>query len=122
MTSEIEAIQEEFKNAHRARDGMKQSGQNATVLKREIQQLEEEKQQLIAKIGKIQKRVQNVPKADQWLQAGKNLRLEQLKQFELEERLKDQNSQNVATERKYNQVMTALKTAQVKLMLIIRKN
>jgi intraflagellar transport protein 81 len=122
LTSEIEAIQEEFKNAHRARDGMKQSGQNATVLKREIQQLEEEKQQLIAKIGKIQKRVQNVPKADQWLQAGKNLRLEQLKQFELEERLKDQNSQNVATERKYNQVMTALKTAQVKLMLIIRKN
>jgi flagellar biosynthesis chaperone FliJ len=61
--------------------------------------MEEEKQQLLAKNAKIQKRVENLPKADQWLQVGKSLREEQLKELSLAETLKEQTTQNEIVEK-----------------------
>ena len=132
LTRDIENIQEEFKNTHKYLDSIKQSGTmkhlssllfhwnnnnngldsgpNAGAVKREIQQMEEEKQQLLAKITKIQKRVQNVPKSDLWLQAGKNLRNEQLKEISLQETLKEQTSQIALVEKKYAAAATNLKS------------
>ncbi len=109
LITEIEAIQEEFKNTHKQIDGMKQSGPNATQIKKEIQQMEEEKQQILSKISKLQKRVQNIPKSDQWLQAGKNLRLEQMNDFEIEDRIREQRSQLAMIDKKLTQVNDSLK-------------
>lgn len=72
--------------------------------------MEEERQQLLAKITKIQKRVQNVPKSDLWLQAGKNLRNEQLKEISLQETLKEQTSQIALVEKKYAAAAANLKS------------
>lgn len=79
-------------------------------MKREIQQMEEEKQQLLAKIAKIQKRVQNLPKADQWLQIGRNLREEQLKEQSLAETLREQTAQNELVEKKFSTTAATLKS------------
>ncbi|KAJ3370708.1 Intraflagellar transport protein 81 [Kappamyces sp. JEL0680] len=115
LSTEMVAVQEEFKLVHKTYDGLKNSGQNAAVLKREIQMMEEEKQQITAKLAKIQKRVQVVPKADLWLQAGKNLRSEQLREMELEDRLKDQTAQTASADRKHSQAAANLKSAKDKL-------
>jgi intraflagellar transport protein 81 len=85
-------------------------GPNSGAVKREIQQMEEEKQQLLAKIAKIQKRVQNLPKADQWLQIGRNLREEQLKEQSLAETLREQTAQNELVEKKFSTTAATLKS------------
>lgn len=94
-------------------------GPNAAALKREIQQMEEEKQQLLSKIGKIQKKVQNVPKSDQWLEAGKNLRLEQLTGMSLAESLKEQTSQAEQVEKRYSAATESLKAVMVREMFYV---
>jgi intraflagellar transport protein 81 len=72
--------------------------------------MEEEKQQLLAKITKIQKKVQNIPKLDLWLQAGKKLRNEQLQEISLQETVKEQTSQIALVEKKYSAAAANLKS------------
>lgn len=120
LTAEIEAAQEEFKSTHKYLDGLKQSGPNASSLKREIQQMEEEKQQILAKIQKIQKKVQTVPKSEQWLQAGKNLRLEQSSEMALADRLREQNSQIAISDKKLATVTANFKAAKVRLYVMTK--
>lgn len=120
LTREIEALQEEFKVSHKYLDGMKQTGPNSHAVKREIQQMEEEKQQLISKITKIQKKVNSIPKAEQWLQAAQNLRAEQQKEIELADRLRDQRLQIQQVERKYASVQQTLKNIQVNCIYLHR--
>ena len=72
--------------------------------------MEEEKQQLLAKIAKIQKRVQSIPNANQWLHAGKNLRTEQLQEMSLADSLKEQTTQIAAAEKKYTAAAANLKS------------
>ncbi|KAI8895679.1 hypothetical protein BC833DRAFT_600460 [Globomyces pollinis-pini] len=116
LTRQIEALQEEFKNTHKYLDGLKQNGPNATALKREIHQMEEEKQQLYSKVTRIQKKVQGVANSDQWLQAAKNLRTEQQNELALMERLKEQKSQVSSADHKYTSVIQSLKAIKSNLM------
>jgi intraflagellar transport protein 81 len=112
LLKEIGEIQEEFKVTHKYLDGLNQSGPNAGSLKREIQLMEEEKQQILSKIGRIQKRVQSIPKSVQWLQAAQDLRAEQQKAQDLEVRLKDQKLQIQQVERKLQSTSQSLKVIQ----------
>jgi intraflagellar transport protein 81 len=89
LSNEIKAIQEEFKNTHKHLEGIKQSGNSALGLKREIQQMEEEKQQLLSKIIKIKTKVQQMPRSEQWLKSAQKLRTQQ----ELEQNLLDKSSE-----------------------------
>ncbi|KAJ3319005.1 Intraflagellar transport protein 81 [Boothiomyces sp. JEL0866] len=116
LTKQIESAQEEFRSTHRYLDGLKQSGPNSTAIKREIQQMEEEKQQLISKITRIQKKVQGVPKSDQWLQAAKNLRTEQQNEMAVADRLRDQRMQITQADAKYTNAVQKLKTVKANLM------
>lgn len=60
LNRQAEALQEEFKNVHKWLEGLKSNGTNAGLLKREIQQMEEEKQQVNAKIARLKKTVENL--------------------------------------------------------------
>ncbi|KAJ3252478.1 Intraflagellar transport protein 81 [Boothiomyces macroporosus] len=116
LTNQIEQVQEEFRNTHRYLDGLKQSGPNSTAVKREIQQMEEEKQQLLSKITRIQKKIQGVPKSEQWLQAARNLRTEQQHELALVDRLREQRAQVSQADAKYTNAVQKLKTVKANLM------
>jgi intraflagellar transport protein 81 len=90
LAKELEMIQEEFKTIHKLLNGNKQSGPNSFVLKREIQLMEEEKQQLLAKIAKIQSRVKGLSKFDQWIELSQKVRLAQQHENTLDERFQEQ--------------------------------
>jgi intraflagellar transport protein 81 len=59
LTSQIQILQEEFKTTHKYFDGLKESSSNSGTLKREIQQMEEEKQQVLSKISRLKKKVES---------------------------------------------------------------
>ncbi|KND05085.1 uncharacterized protein SPPG_00760 [Spizellomyces punctatus DAOM BR117] len=105
----VEDLQEQFKDIHKAVDGIRGSGTNAAVLKKEIQQLEDEKQQVLSRISKIRKRVEEIPYHEQWLEAAKNLRTEQQNEALIAERIKEQRNQIHQVENKYNTALQALK-------------
>ncbi|TPX69293.1 hypothetical protein SpCBS45565_g02540 [Spizellomyces sp. 'palustris'] len=105
----VEDLQEQFKDIHKAVDGIRGSGTNAAILKKEIQQLEDEKQQVLSRISKIRKRVEEIPYHEQWLEAAKNLRTEQQNEALIAERIKEQRNQTHQVENKYNTALQALK-------------
>jgi intraflagellar transport protein 81 len=59
LTSQIQVLQEGFKTTHKYFDGLKDSSSNSGTLKREIQQMEEEKQQVLSKISRLKKKVES---------------------------------------------------------------
>ncbi|KAI8916880.1 hypothetical protein BC831DRAFT_485830 [Entophlyctis helioformis] len=116
LSQQIEGLQEEFKNAHKWLEGLKQSGNNASNLKREIQQMEEEKQQVFNKVSRLKKKVDGVANRDQWLQAAKNLRMEQQNEAALADRIRDQRLQVASADKKLNLALQALKDAKANLV------
>ena len=109
LSSQIDALQEEFKNAHKWLEGIKISGNNASTLKKEIQQLEEEKQQVLNKVNRLKKSVEGVTNRDQWLQAAKDLRSEQQRETELNDKIQDQKRQVSLADKKLNFTLQSLK-------------
>lgn len=102
-------MQNDFKTRHKALDAMHDSGTNAGTLKREIQQMEEEKQQVQSKIMRLKKKVESVPNRDQWLESAKNLRLEQKLEMDLIDRTREQNAQVQRADLKLEKTKNALK-------------
>jgi intraflagellar transport protein 81 len=71
--------------------------------------MEDEKQQLLAKLSKIKSKVLSFPKADLWLQKAKNLRIETKIQLDIQERICEQKNTMADLERKLVQANQALK-------------
>lgn len=109
LTSQIEANQEEFKENHKFLDEQRRSGPNAATIKREIQQMEVERQQIMGTLSRIQKRVQGVKRLEVWLSASKSLRQEQLIEMELQERLSEQTNQVSIVDKRYVSTNDSLK-------------
>ncbi|KAJ3123398.1 Intraflagellar transport protein 81 [Nowakowskiella sp. JEL0407] len=73
--------------------------------------MEEEKQQVLNKIAKIRRKVEDIPNHEVWLEAAKNLRMEQQKETLISEKTKDQRFQLSNAEKKLNSVQQSLKDA-----------
>ncbi|TPX60824.1 hypothetical protein PhCBS80983_g01510 [Powellomyces hirtus] len=111
LMRQVEELQEQFKDTHKAVDGVRGSGNSAALIKKDIQQLEDEKQQVQSKIQKIRKRVEEIPHHEAWLEAAKNLRLEQQNETEMAERIKEQRHQTLQAENRYTAALQELKDA-----------
>ncbi|KAJ3020677.1 Intraflagellar transport protein 81 [Thoreauomyces humboldtii] len=111
LMRQVEELQNQFKETHKTVDGSRGSGNNAALLKKEIQQLEDEKQQVQSKINKIRRRVEEIPQHESWLEAAKNLRLEQHNEAQIAERIKEQKHQTLQAENRYTAVLQELKDA-----------
>lgn len=109
LKTQLEAQQDQFKQLHKWIEGLKDSGANAATLKREIQQLEEEKQQVNSKLLRIRKKVETVPNKNQWIEAAKRLRLEQRTEMELVSQIREQKTQLETSESKYSTLVQHLK-------------
>ncbi|KAI8590958.1 hypothetical protein BDZ88DRAFT_412911 [Geranomyces variabilis] len=111
LMRQVEELQEQFKETHKTVDSVRGSGNSAALLKKEIQQLEDEKQQVQSKISKIRKRVEEIPQHESWLEAAKSLRLEQENETQMAERIKEQKNQTAQAENRYTAALQELKDA-----------
>ncbi|KAJ3044268.1 Intraflagellar transport protein 81 [Rhizophlyctis rosea] len=109
LSKQLSDLQSQFKEIHRHVDQMKQSGNSAAIIKREIQQMEDEKQQVSNKIGRLRKKVEDVPNHEKWLDAARSLRTEQQNEAQIADRIKEQKNQVLQSERKLTNALQTLK-------------
>jgi intraflagellar transport protein 81 len=114
LSKEIGNLQEDFKSLHKAFDGLSK-GINANTIKREIQQLEEEKQQVSSRIMRMKQKVQGITDRETWLELAKQLRLEQNKEMEISKKQAEQNGQLLAASQKLELCQKTLKQLSVNI-------
>ncbi len=100
LSQQVGALQEEFKHKHRHLESIRHSTTTTAVLKRDIQQAEEEKQQVQFKISKIKAKVQEIPAVDKILEAARRLRAEQKQELTLTDKIQEQRAQTSLYEKK----------------------
>jgi intraflagellar transport protein 81 len=106
LLAQFRALQGEFKEAHKALERAAGGGTRATPaeLKREIAQLEDERGQLIEKIGSLRRKTDAVKGFAPLLEATSALRKEQEEEARLAERMQEQRLQLAAAEKRYGEV------------------
>ncbi|XP_050042818.1 intraflagellar transport protein 81 homolog [Dermacentor andersoni] len=77
LYAQYEVAMEQFKEAHKMSEALKASGLNTQELRRDISQMEQEREQLNKKIAKLRRKVETQRNKDVLLQLAKNLREEQ---------------------------------------------
>ncbi|KAH7963327.1 hypothetical protein HPB52_020626 [Rhipicephalus sanguineus] len=77
LYAQYEAAMEQFKEAHKMGEALKASGLNTQELRKDISQMEQEREQLTKKIAKLRRKVETQRNKDALLQLAKNLREEQ---------------------------------------------
>ena len=70
--------------------------------------MEEERQQILAKISRLRSKVERVPGFEALFKAARGLRMEQTRGFEIQERLQEQKLMLSSTEKKYESMSLAL--------------
>lgn len=86
-------LQAEFQVSHQILEKLKSEAAAPSELKREINQLEQEKEQLLVKINKLKNRNANNPEFNQLLEMTSNLRKEQEEEAKLSEKMKEAKHQ-----------------------------
>ncbi|KAJ3014255.1 UNVERIFIED_CONTAM: Intraflagellar transport protein 81 [Siphonaria sp. JEL0065] len=109
LSEQVSMMQDQFKELHKYVEGLRTTGGATASIKREIQQMEEEKQQVLSKIGKIKKKVEQVPNHQIWLEAAKKLRIEQQSEANLLERIREQRNAVQNADKKYAAAQQTLK-------------
>ncbi|KAJ3062377.1 Intraflagellar transport protein 81, partial [Rhizoclosmatium hyalinum] len=109
LSEQVSELQDQFKELHKYIEGLRATGGATSSIKREIQQMEEEKQQVLNKISKIKKKVEQVPNHQVWLEAAKKLRMEQQSEANLTERIREQRAAVQNADKKYAAAQQTLK-------------
>ncbi|KAG4096729.1 hypothetical protein H8356DRAFT_1425994 [Neocallimastix lanati (nom. inval.)] len=112
LNIQLKDLQSQFIETHKYVEQLRQSGNATNDLKKEIQQTEEEKQQVLVKIGRLRKKVEKMPNHEQWLEAARKLRIEQTEESNIVEKMKEQNEQLKIAEKKLIEVRKSLKQVQ----------
>ena len=106
--STYQQYQAEFKEVHKTLDKMHSTGgtgkPSPAELRKEIQQLEDERTQLIEKIAGLKKKTADIPGFAVLFEATSNLRKEQEEEGKLAERMHEQRASLQAAERRYAEV------------------
>ena len=102
-------LQASFKEIHKTCDKLRSNSLEPSEIKREIQQLEEEKEQLNTKIAKIKQRVQAVENFDALFEVTSALRREQEEEARLAESLSEQQQLLMHAEQKYKRTLDQCK-------------
>ncbi|KAM3147649.1 hypothetical protein pb186bvf_000456 [Paramecium bursaria] len=90
---QIKDLQAEFQVHHQQLEATQQQSMNPGELKRDIQQFEQEREQLIAKIANFKSKVNNKPQFQDLLEVTNMLRKEQEEEARLADKLRQQRSQ-----------------------------
>lgn len=73
---QYEELMEAFKDLHKQSEALKNSGFNTGEIRKDIQNMEEEKEQLIKRIERLRRKVESHPNSQKMMAVAKNLRVE----------------------------------------------
>ncbi|XP_041356765.1 intraflagellar transport protein 81 homolog [Gigantopelta aegis] len=74
--SQYEELMDQFKDLHKQADNLKASGFNTTEIRKDISNMEDEKEQLLKRIERLRRKVESHPNSTQMMNVAKNLRIE----------------------------------------------
>lgn len=102
-------MMEQFKELHKTVEQLRTSGLSTGEMKKDIVNMEEEKEQLHKRIDRMQKKVENVKNYEKMLQAARNLRVEREKEHNLAQQKLEQRNQFVHSDQRYQRMQQQLK-------------
>ncbi|XP_038049933.1 intraflagellar transport protein 81 homolog [Patiria miniata] len=83
----------QFKELHKESESLKTSGFSTVEIRRDITQMEEEKEQIVKRIERLKKRVETVKNYERMLEIARNFRKEQDREMSLAQQKLDQKNQ-----------------------------
>lgn len=90
---QYEELMEQFKDLHKQSEHLKNSGFNTGEIRKDITNMEEEKEQLLKRIERLRRKVESHPNSQKMMTVAKNLRVER----DREKRLAAQKQEQVTT-------------------------
>lgn len=102
-------MMEQFKEQHKTVEQLRTSGFSTGEIKKDIANMEDEKEQLHRRIDRMQKKVENVRNYDKMLQAARSLRVEREKEQSLARQKLEQKNQFVHSDQRYQRMQQQLK-------------
>lgn len=102
-------LMEQFKDLHKTVDQLRTSGLSTGEIKKDIVNMEDEKEQLQKRIDRMQKKVENVRNYDKMLLAARNLRVEREKEHSLGQQKLEQKNQYLHSDQRYQRMQQQLK-------------
>lgn len=102
-------MMEQFKELHKTVEELRTSGLSTGEIKKDIVNMEDEKEQLHKRIDRMQKKVENVRNYEKMLQAARNLRVEREKEHTLAQQKLEQKNQFVHSDQRYQRMQQQLK-------------
>lgn len=102
-------MMEQFKELHKSVEQLRTSGFSTGEIKKDIVNMEDEKEQLQKRIDRMQKKVENVRNYEKMLLAARNLRVEREKEHSLSRQKLEQKNQFLHSDQRYHRMQQQLK-------------
>ncbi|XP_030837564.1 intraflagellar transport protein 81 homolog isoform X2 [Strongylocentrotus purpuratus] len=107
--SQYEAQVDAFMELHRTSESLKTSGFSTTEIKKDISQMEDEKDQLAKRIERLKKKVETVPNYEHMMSIARNFRKEQEREASLAQQRQEQKNQLHHAEQRLQRMKQQLK-------------
>ncbi|XP_041482844.1 intraflagellar transport protein 81 homolog [Lytechinus variegatus] len=107
--TQYEALVDGFMELHRTSETLKTSGFSTTEIKKDISQMEDEKDQLTKRIERLKKKVETVPNYEHMMSIARNFRKEQEREASLAQQRQEQKNQLHHAEQRLQRMKQQLK-------------
>lgn len=111
LNETYDQLMEQFKEYHKELDRLKTSGFSTGEIKKDIMNMEDEREQLTKRVERLRKKVESVKNHEKMVTAARNLRIERELEVDLRQQMIDQKNELVHAEQKYQRLQQQLKTA-----------
>ncbi|XP_069105336.1 intraflagellar transport protein 81 homolog isoform X1 [Argopecten irradians] len=92
LYAQYEELMEQFKELHKQSDNLKNSGYNTTEIRKDISNMEDEKEQLNKRIERLKRKVESHPNSQTMMNVARNLRMERDREKRLAEQRQEQST------------------------------
>ncbi|XP_061322251.1 intraflagellar transport protein 81 homolog isoform X2 [Pezoporus occidentalis] len=109
INKQYEELMEAFKNLHKECEQLKTSGLSTAEIRRDIDAMEEEKDQLVKRVERLKKRVETVQNHPRILEIARQLRVEKEREESLAQQKQEQKNQLFRAEQRLQRAQLQLK-------------
>ncbi|XP_028405978.1 intraflagellar transport protein 81 homolog isoform X1 [Dendronephthya gigantea] len=102
-------LMEQFKEFHKELERLKSSGYSTGEIKKDIVNMEDEREQLIKRVDRVKKKIESVKNHEKMITAARNLRIAREQETDLRQQMIDQKNQLLHAEQKYQRQQQQLK-------------
>ncbi|XP_014665305.1 PREDICTED: intraflagellar transport protein 81 homolog [Priapulus caudatus] len=109
VTGQYSELMETFKEVHKDHEALASSGFSTADIKKDIENMDEEKEQITKRVERVKKKVENTPNKDAMLGVARNLRTEKEREVELTSQRQEQTNALMLAEQRTQRIQQQLK-------------